>query len=98
MSRWAVLALCLLWPSAVCAGQASAQFRVGIRITGKPAPAVSGSPDAPSAVAPGVRPKPAVTRVTHPARARECAARYFSSIFSGQAYYIGRDGRLRPCP
>jgi len=98
MSRCAFLALCLLWPSAVCAGQANAQFRVGIRITGKPAPTVAASPDAPAAVAPAVRRRPSFTHIDHSARARACATRYFSSIFSVRAYYVSGDGRLHPCP
>jgi hypothetical protein len=36
MSKWGILVVaCVIWPSAVCAGQATSQFAVGITITGK---------------------------------------------------------------
>jgi hypothetical protein len=44
MSKWAVvIAACLIWPGAACAGQATSQFQVGITITGKPAAAPAGA-------------------------------------------------------
>jgi hypothetical protein len=49
MSRSAVLLVCLLYPCAACAGQATTQFQVGIMITGQPAAPAGGSAAQPQA-------------------------------------------------
>jgi hypothetical protein len=96
MSGLVILALYLLWPSTASAGQASAQFQVGIIITGKRAssapPSKGASTEAPAAT----RAKP-FSRVAHRRGMRYCSERYRSYAPATQTY-IGRDGNVHRCP
>ena len=94
MSKLAVIGLCLLWPTAVCAGQASAQFHVGIIISGKPASTSPSSGGVPAAAAPGVKSKSS-SRAADPTRAKQCGGKYRSHGAVVLTY--GRDGGIRRC-
>jgi hypothetical protein len=92
MPRFAVIGLCLLWPTAVCAGQASAQFHVGIIITGKRAsstPSLGGIPAAAGA------PARSSSRAADPTRAKQCAGKY--RPHGAVVLTYGRDGGIRRC-
>jgi hypothetical protein len=90
MSRVAVIGLCLLWPTAVCAGQASAQFHVGIIITGKRASSTPSSGGVPAAA--GASPRSS-SRAAALTRAKQCAGKY---RFHGAVVpTYGRDGGIR---
>jgi len=92
MSRVAVIGLCLLWPTAVCAGQASAQFHVGIIITGKRASSAPSPGGVPAAAGAAPRSSP---RAADPTRAKQCAGKYRSHGAVVLTY--GRDGGIRRC-
>ena len=92
MSRVAVIGLCLLWPTAVCAGQASAQFHVGIIITGKRASSTPSSGGVPAAA--GALPRSS-SRAADPTRAKQCGGKYRSHGAVVLTY--GRDGGIHRC-
>jgi hypothetical protein len=96
MSRLVILILCLLWPAAVSAGQANAQFNVGIVITGKRASSAPAS-NAATTEAPAAASAKAFARAAHQRSVKDCAARYRSYDPTTHTY-IGRDGNARRCP
>jgi hypothetical protein len=95
MSRLVILTLCLLWPATVWAGQAKAQFNVGIVITGKRAS--SAPPSNAPAEAPATASTKAFAKATHQRGVKDCSARY-RSYDPATHSYIGRDGNVRRCP
>jgi hypothetical protein len=97
MSRLVILAFCLLWPATVSAGQAKAQFNVGIVITGKRASSAPTSNAPPSTEAPVTPSTKAFAKATHQRGVKDCAARY-RSYDPATHTYIGRDGNARRCP
>jgi len=97
MSKLAIIGLCLLWPSVVCAGQATAQFHVGITITGKRSSTTPASGGAPAVPAAGIAPKSSLAYAAYPTRARQCASKFRSYSLVTRTY-IGRDGSIHRCP
>jgi hypothetical protein len=96
VSRFSVLCLCLLWSSAVCAGEAKGQFQVGITITGKRASSAPALPAAPEQAAAGAA-AAAFAKAATPKRVRRCLARSRSYDPAPRIHVAGA-GSVHRCP
>jgi len=94
MSRFLVLAFCLLWPTTVSAGQASAQFNVGIIITGKRASSAPRPNENATRPAPDLKTS-AFARAVGSKRPKSCFG--YRSFDAATGTYVGLDGNVHRC-